>query len=91
LLCTNAWEFPAIHFDGTLMPCGLAEGARFAWGDLKTQSWMEAYNTLEFQQARHLAAGDSTAVSPCLDCWKMRPMRERLGRGVPLQVVQLAR
>ena len=89
LLCSSPWELPAIHFDGTLMPCGLADDMRFAWGDLKTQPWVQAYNTPQFQQARHLSAGDSTAASPCLDCWKMKPMRERISRGVPLQVLQL--
>lgn len=88
LLCSSPWEFPAIHVDGTLMPCGLANDRRFAWGDLRRQPWEQAFNAPQFQQARHLSAGDSTAVSPCLGCWKMKPMRDRVSRAIPLRVLE---
>jgi MoaA/NifB/PqqE/SkfB family radical SAM enzyme len=70
--CTDLYDFPVIHWDGTVLPCCYATERRFVWGDLKTSSWREAFNSLPFRAARRLARGDRTVRGPCAGCSRCR-------------------
>jgi hypothetical protein len=89
-LCGDLWDFPAIHFDGSLMPCCYADSPQFVWATLSEQTWNQAYNTPGFIQARRLAGGQSVAGSPCLDCERMAPMKRKMTSGLSLQVLRQA-
>ncbi|MFQ5805849.1 MAG: radical SAM/SPASM domain-containing protein [Phycisphaerae bacterium] len=74
--CTDLYDFPIIHWDGTVLPCCYATDSCFVWGDLKTSAWPEAFNTTTFQTARRLARGDQSARGPCTGCFKIPPAVE---------------
>jgi MoaA/NifB/PqqE/SkfB family radical SAM enzyme len=66
--CTDLYDFPAIHWDGTVLPCCFAMDPSFVWGDLRRSSWREAFNSGPFRTARRLARGDPSAEGSCLGC-----------------------
>lgn len=66
--CRDLYDFPVIHWDGTVLPCCNSYKSCFVWADLSKQSWLEAVNTDAFRAARRLAAGDLTIESPCKQC-----------------------
>lgn len=69
-LCRDIYDFPVIHWDGTLMPCCYVSDRRFAWGDLKAAPWIEAFNTDHFRRARRFLAGAANEATPCAGCFK---------------------
>jgi MoaA/NifB/PqqE/SkfB family radical SAM enzyme len=62
-----------INFDGTLCACCFSVGDEFTMGDLKTQSFMEAWHSPKFQalRAAHLAGDVRGTV--CDGCIKQVP------------------
>lgn len=70
--CGDLWDLPVIHYDGSLLPCCIAASRQFEWGDLRRQTWMDAFNTEPFRQARRLAGGDGSACSVCEGCFRIR-------------------
>jgi len=71
--CTDLYDFPVIHWDGTVLPCCYATDSRFVWGDLTQSSWHEVFNSESFRTARRLARGFGTATGPCAGCIKIAP------------------
>jgi MoaA/NifB/PqqE/SkfB family radical SAM enzyme len=69
--CRDLFDFPVIHWDGTVLPCCFASDPRYVWGDLKTQSWGEVFNGEAYRTARRLAAGDTTVTGPCASCGRI--------------------
>lgn len=66
--CRDVYDFPVIHWDGKLLPCCNACSAEFAWGDLTSQNFLDAFNTPPFRTARRLAWGADDPTSPCRTC-----------------------
>jgi len=66
--CRDVYDFPVIHWDGTLLPCCNIGSIEFAWGDLKTCAFLDAFNGPQFRAARRLVSGDPAAKSPCQAC-----------------------
>ena len=71
LYCTDLWDFPVIHVDGTLMPCCYVSTPAFFWSNLNTAPWLEAFNTPQFRAARRLSAGKLDTPSPCRSCFRI--------------------
>ncbi len=73
--CTDLYDFPAIHWDGSVLPCCNAWHTGFVWGSLTTSSWHEAFNSEGFRTARRIVGGDRSASGPCTDCTTIRQAR----------------
>jgi radical SAM protein with 4Fe4S-binding SPASM domain len=64
-----------INFDGTLCACCFSVGDEFTMGDLKTQSFLEAWHSPEFQKLRAAHLNGDIRGTPCEGC-----IVQRLGR-----------
>ncbi len=71
LYCTDLWDFPVIHVDGTLLPCCYVSTPEFFWSNLNRMPWREAFNTAPFRAARRLSAGELSTASPCRSCFRI--------------------
>ncbi|MCZ6815703.1 MAG: SPASM domain-containing protein [Planctomycetota bacterium] len=69
--CNDLFDFPVIHWDGTVLPCCYVADRRFIWGDLRQSSWMDIFNRAAFREARRLVAGDTSIECPCRGCFKI--------------------
>lgn len=79
--CRDLYDFPVIHWDGTLLPCCFANTPEFAWGHLTDMVWRDAFNNPGFRRARRLARGEPED-GPCLRCGRI-PTRARHAAGKP--------
>jgi MoaA/NifB/PqqE/SkfB family radical SAM enzyme len=68
LPCWSLFTEGHVTFDGYLSACCFDHDGRFHLGDLKTQSFKEAWHSAEFQRIRDANLKKDVAGTPCEEC-----------------------
>lgn len=69
--CSSLWLGPAIHADGSVLPCCIVSDGRFSFGNVFAQPFAEIWNNRKFRAARRAVSGlpvEPGVEIPCTDC-----------------------
>jgi MoaA/NifB/PqqE/SkfB family radical SAM enzyme len=68
VMCWSLFTSAHVTYDGLLSACCFDHDGRFTMGDLKRQSFMDAWHSKTFQELRKAHINDEVEGTPCATC-----------------------